>query len=914
MNDADTTFGTWLGERRRLAHVSQRELAQRASCSVETVKKIEQGRRCPSLALVKRLAEALNLRHLEVGAFLEYARSGVASSIEPRPAEQIPGKRCARPPAGNLPAETTSFIGRTQALSLLKALMWRSEVRLVTIVGPPGVGKTRLSLQLARSFAHGAGDGAWFVPLASVPRPELVADAIASALGVREEPGLSVSRSLQDHLRCRRILLLLDNFEHVNPAAPLIGDLLESSPSLKVLVTSRSPLNVYGEQVWPLSPLALPGPQQISQLERLERNEAVRLFYERARAANPLFTLTHGNAQAVAEICSRLDGLPLAIELAAARARYISPQEMPGHFEAILDIPASGPRDRPDRQQTLRGAISWSYEMLNPKDQQLFRRLAVFRGSWLPAAARAVCSDQGSSISDQESVVTGHEQDPEHEHGDGHSNGREVWDWEGLSSLFDKSLLDAKICNLESSEYYAQGPALDQGDAEGMSRWASRFTMLETIREYALEQLEATGEAEAIRTRHAAHYLRFVEGLRSDLASDSQGSALDRLAAEHDNLKAVLDWCEAGGISKQLWRFRLGLRVVEALWWFWEVRGHFAEGRRRLARARNWAAAIGQPLREATVLWAGGRFALFQGDYAQAQELLEGSLRIWQTHKSDSGVAFALMALGNLALAEGDACLGRARYEEALAIRRALGRNREISMSLAALGTEASRQGDHARAETLLAEGVALARTVGNSHLLHLLLLDAAHAALARGSTGTAYSLVDEAWVLARAIDYKLGIAECLGAFGWALAEDSPEHSARLFGAASARLAEMHARLDPIRQHEYELQVKALREKLGEATFGALWKSAAHISPEEARKAPEEHSNLRTSHSRPVDLTPRELAVLSALALGLTNPQVADRFTLSRHTVNAHLRSIYSKLGVATRSAATRYALEHHLA
>ncbi len=432
----------------------------------------------------------------------------------------------------NLPAQPSALLGRESEVAATRALLEQEGARIVTLTGPGGTGKTRLGLQVGAELVEAFTDGVWFVPLAAIADPALVIPAIAQPLGVREIPGEPLLTTLQEYLRNKHALLLLDNFEHLTAAAAAVSALLAACPGVQVLVTSREPLRITGERELPVSPLALPDPRQARGLSpgALLDYSAIRLFVERAQAVKPDFTLTEATAADVIAICRRLDGLPLAIELAAARVRILPPSQLLNRLDTRLKVLTGGNRDLPARQQTLRAAIEWSHELLDPGEQALFAHLAVFSGGCTFEAAEAVCGAAGALQLD-------------------------VLD--GLDSLTQKSLLRPE----------------DGADGE------TRFTMLETIREYGLERLDATGHAETVRRAHADYFVTLAEAAEPQLTGADQVDWLNRLGAEHDNFRSAMGWLEQGS------EIETRLRIAAALWRFWWMRGHLAEGRGWLERA-----------------------------------------------------------------------------------------------------------------------------------------------------------------------------------------------------------------------------------------------------------------------------------------------------------------------------------------
>lgn len=541
--------------------------------------------------------------------------------------------------SNNLPAALTSLIGRSEERASILDLMAREDVRLVVLTGPSGTGKTRLALQLAADLLPRFGDGVWFVPLAPITEPERIAPAIAQAVGLKESGERSLVDLLKQRLRHGRMLLVLDNFEQVLDAGPLLTELLSACPGLEVLVTSRATLHLSGEYDVPVAPLSLPDPGHPVSFESICSSPAVALFIERARAAKSDFQLTIENAPALAEICARLDGLPLAIELAAARIRVLTPEVMRSRLQHRLEFLTGGPRDIPERQQTMRGAIAWSYDLLGQEARVLFRRSSVFLGGCGLDALDAVCSVEG----DRESQLL-----------------------DRLMVLVEESLLRRE----------------DDAHRE------PRFVLLETIREFGLECLKTSGESEVIRRRHAMFFLHLAETAEVELMGADPGKWLDRLESEQENLRAASEW------ALEQEELEIAMRIDAALWRFWWMRGYPAAGRARLAKliGRAGCETRSKPLMK--VLYAAGVLADAQGDYGEARRLFEENLAISRELGDSAGVANSLNNLGIIAIRKGEHETARSLYEESLGIWQRLGERRAIAFSLGNLGNLAAARGD----------------------------------------------------------------------------------------------------------------------------------------------------------------------------------------------------------------------------
>jgi predicted ATPase/DNA-binding XRE family transcriptional regulator len=715
--DEGLSFATLLRQYRLASGLSQEALAERAGLTAQGVGALERGqRRAPYRDTVRALADALGLGVAERDA-LSRSVARARAHTEPATVTMLPP--VAVPPAyPGLPLPSDALVGRAREIAEVAALLRESDGHLVTLLGPGGVGKTRLALEAARVATPHFADGVQVVSLAPLADHRLVGPTIARALGARESADDRQEEALRVAIGAQRLLLVLDNLEQLLPATALIAALLDACPGLVILATSRTALRARREWRYAVPPLALPPPGADPNPEALAHTAAVALFVHRARQVDPSFALADANAAAVAAICRRLDGLPLALELAAARLVLLSPAGLLARLDRALPLLTGGRRDLPERQQTLRATLAWSYDLLSSGEQAVFRRLAPFAGGWTLAAAAAVCAvDEALEV--------------------------EILDW--LGALIEHSLVRRE----------------PTGDGE------PRFAMLETVREYAAERLArdapGRGEGSATRQRHAEYFLALAEGETAALNSPSPQAALERLECEHDNLRAALAWFLAQPDGSEA-----ALRLAGALWRFWLMRGYASQGRAWLDRALAAAGATAALAARALALGGAGALAHSQGDYAQAATCGEESLQHWRELGDPAGIAGALGLLALARRGQGEYAVAAALSEEALDIWRAQGDRQRTSATLTNLGALANDRGDYARAEGYLTESLALKRELGDTQGIAIALHNLAECARYLGDNDRAAALLEESLALFRALGGRPRVAHALHSLGMA--------------------------------------------------------------------------------------------------------------------------------------------------
>jgi non-specific serine/threonine protein kinase len=810
--DTFTTFGELLRYLRRRAGLTQRELSIAVGYSEGQISRLEGNQRLPDPAtILARFVPALELEKQPqtVARLLELALSAKAS------------------PPHNLPLQLTSFIGREREIAEVARLL--SEKRLVMLTGPGGCGKTRLALQVAAGLVAEAFDEVWLIELAPLADPALVLPKLAATLGVRDAPDQALLETLAHHLREKGLLLVLDNCEHlVEACAQLAERLLQACPRLRILATSREVLGLPGETVWRVLPLSRPDLQHLPPLDSLTQYEAVRLFVDRAVSALPGFAVTNENASAVALVCHRLDGMPLAIELAAARVMALTVEQIAGRLDQAFRVLTGGSRTALPRHQTLRATLDWGYHLLVDAERMLLRRLSVFAGGWTLEAAESVCAGEG--------VET-----------------LQVLDLS--AQLANKSLVAIKRDPGATARYY----------------------LLETTRQYAQDKLVESSEGETTRDKHLAYFLQLAEAAEAALHGAEQDAWMMRLGAEHDNFWTALRWAE----ENQALNAEAGLRLAGAFGSFWGLHGYQRELRDWLERALAQPGPADASRRggfakaRSKALYAAGQIAQARGDFAAAsdfqrqrmalnQELEDQvefarALREWSmtlhfqgkrvaAHRGFAqavtilrgqqdplGLGMSLYSLGVAEDAHGNHAAAQAAFEESLAILAETGSRWTRAFPLASLGRLSMRQGEYVLARARLEEALALRRSSRDKWTIGVNLSFLAEVAWREGDYRRAAALLQEALAMFREIGSQHGIGMCLVGFGGiAAGQGKPARAARLLGAAAGLLESLGAVMalgDPV---AYERDLEAIRAQLDQATFSAAWAEGRALTLEQA--------------------------------------------------------------------------------
>jgi len=971
---------------RELRGWSQAKVAEAVGTNTRTVIRWEQGQTIPYPYYREQLCALFGKNARELG-LLEEKASPTISTIPSTPAPEPPLQAIPPGPAISLapsaiwkvPPIFMPLVGRSLEIAEVRDLLNSDAVRLLTLVGAGGIGKTRLSIQLAHEVWTGFTDGICFVALTAATAPEHVLSSIAHELDLWDESVPPLER-VQRMLRDKQLLLVLDNFEQVMAAAPLLEQLLLACPGVKMLVTSRVVLHLALEHQYRLAPLAVPDLKKLSErgaMEQVAHYASVELFVQRARTLLPAFQVTEANAAALAEICVRLDGIPLAIELAAARIKLLPPQALLPRLSHSLSVLTKGLLSLPERHQTLRNTIRWSYDLLEEDEQYLFRLLSVFVGGFTVEAGEAVFA--AVSAGQKDGTLTA---------------------LDGLDSLIDKSLLH---------------PA---GAADGERE--PRLEMLETIREYGRECLLEHGELELARQGHATFYLHYVEEVASKLVEPQQAMWLDRLEQEHSNLQAAMEWllfqAEEGFEPGE--KRAMALRLGSALGQFWLIRGYLREGWTFIEQAlRPYGNASGDIYDDEAMLALANAYHIAAelimrlGDLDRAETLLDQSIRLYRQLANTLQLANAIRRLGWVAHQKGETTAAYQHYEQTLALFKEVDDKKGIANTMLNMAYIVQTQGDYKQAGVLLEEVVMRQRAIQNKTglfsalyqlaqvlfgaeeyppiqriraLLHegldiaremgdqrgvssmhgllgwvalsqgnlaearLLLEDClqfykeggdriiagqylallAEVCVAQEDYGTAQELLAETLAMGKEIGSKTEVTAVAleGMAGLAAAQSNLPWTVRLWAAADRWREDIHTPTAPGQQKAYERTLEELRGVLGQNVFSSLWEEGRRLSPDEvwtARYAPLstalDQPGVGTARPRkkvaayPAGLSAREVEVLRLVAQGLSDAQIAEQLILSTRTVTTHLTAIFNKIGSNSRTAAVRFASEHHL-
>jgi predicted ATPase/DNA-binding CsgD family transcriptional regulator len=761
----------------------------------------------------------------------------------------------------DLPLQPTPLIGRDAERDAVLSALTHDDVRLVSLTGPGGIGKTSLALDVAMRVRSAFPDGLVFVSLAAIREPELVLPTIAQAAGIRESANLTPRTSLEEALRSKHILVILDNFEHLLAAAPDIAWLLATCANLKVLATSRARLQIRGEHELAVLPLPLPDSQDPDDLT----NPAMALFAERAREIEPAFNLDPVTTPVVAEICRRLDGIPLAIELAAARVKVLPPSALLARLDRRLPLLTGGARDLPDRLRTMRDAIGWSYDLLEAAEQSLFRQLSVFTGGFTLHEAQSLVEED-----DAEPAVL-----------------------EGLAGLVDASLVR-------------------QLEREG----EPRFLILETIREFGLEQLSIQGEADLVQSRHADLFLTFAEAATPRLRGAERTAWLERLEQAHPNLRAALAW------SLEQHDAERGLRLAGALWQFWWWRSHLGEGRQWLDRALALPDAGAYPVPRARALTGSGALAETQGEYAVAEAYHDRAEAAWQETGDTRGLAISLLFRWLVSFNADDQQRMNALAAESLRLFREIDDPWGIAMSLMEQGVMAMRRQDHAAAEEILTEGIARFEAINDQWGIAICKGVLANVATDTGDYPRSAALLSESLTTLLLLDDLWGVATVLPAAARMAAEQGEYAWAVRISGAIARMHEtMGALLKAPFRVRFEQTLTEAKTVLGEERFAEALAEGQAMSPEQAVQeairpiatvSASEAGDVRRPAVIATTLSPREREVLR-LVPECTAREIGAELFISESTVRTHIENILNKLGLRNQKELIAYVYQHGL-
>jgi non-specific serine/threonine protein kinase len=853
--DVPESFGDVLRRHRIDAGLSQEQLAELAGLSPHGISDLERGaRQRPYRDTVRRLANSLKLEGTQLATLVAAAGRSKASTAPPQPSRRGP----------LLPIPPTPLIGRETQLGQLRARLLDQNARLLTLTGTGGSGKTRLALHLASQLVDEFTDGIWLAEIAPLGEATTVAQTVASLFQIEGKPGHELLEILTKALAKRKLLLVLDNCEHlVDACAELCEGLLGECPDVRILATSRELLRVSGESAWRVSPLRVPDITHPLPTDELARVPSVQLFLERAQAARPDFQLDDANAGAVAKVCARLDGLPLALELAAARTRVLSAEQVLDHLQDMFRLLAGGSRTAPGRQQTVRATLDWSHSLLTPAEQMLFRRMAIFAGGCDLAAVEAVCST-GSRAECVAGLTTS-----------------DVLDL--LTQLVDKSLVDV---------------------AE--SGGVARYRMLEPVRQYAWLHLEASGERVQLAERHADTYLERAETAEASLNRGAWGGELQSLGRDLDNVRAALTWCRSAPE-----RVERGLRLASALWRFWDSSGHMGEGRRWLGELLAQPSQCGPTptVGRAKALYAAGFLALLQEGLEAARDPTAESLALWEQLGDERWLGWT-RCLDGLIWRFRDPARAVQRGQEALAAAGLVGDEILRRGALYLLGEARRLQGDLDAAFRLLQEARMLMTQNDDRdpRITVYILRSLGQVATQRGDYKQAADILKERLAISNQMNDHWNLPDAVESLAWvATAQRLPQRATRLYGAAEAlrqlggspMLGELKARR--------ERRLLALRQALGETEFATAWQAGRVLSVDQAVALALEDShasslaNAQSTRPSNWQLSPREREVAVLLAHGHTNRQIAEALVISQRTATVHVQHILAKLDVRSR-------------